>query len=496
MYRYDVFLSYSRFDNSFVRRLMSDLKKDDISFFDIAEQMDLGKSIQHSIIGAIEESEYFVFLTSFDFLRHYNNEHRDLNNNHISYVEKEVEYALNIANQSGLTIIPIVITDRNESNVVNVLFDCFPMLQTIQVLVGNYDVVSEKLIKLILSNKELKELLSEADQAFLYGAYEHAYNAYLRTANLVDGEPYIKYLNNAAHCCEKCGRLDEAKALYEKSGNNDALKRISENGIKDTEDDSESVKELLEVLFGEDSGTSAKDDSKIVLCGKIANYCNASIELFYELLKNSYSPQAINCLETSYQRLLNYCKVVGGMDIVISKVLKESEKTLKELKEKCIQSDVEQIDPIIKSYRMYLGLDFPESDDYDVFISCNSEDEKYARRVYDYLLESGKKVFFACEVLPEMGKTEYRDAIMDALDHSQHLILVSSNINYITSNWVKEEWSYFVSKLIEDDHKGNLILIEHDKANLNKNELPPNLRYKQRLKLSSFKNYLLRYLQQ
>lgn len=95
-----------------------------------------------------------------------------------------------------------------------------------------------------------------------------------------------------------------------------------------------------------------------------------------------------------------------------------------------------------------------------------------------------------------MGKTEYRDAIMDALDHSQHLILVSSNINYITSNWVKEEWSFFVSKLIEDDHKGNLILIEHDKANLNKNELPPNLRYKQRLKLSSFKNYLLRYLQQ
>lgn len=27
MYRYDVFLSYSRFDNSLVRRLMSDLKK-------------------------------------------------------------------------------------------------------------------------------------------------------------------------------------------------------------------------------------------------------------------------------------------------------------------------------------------------------------------------------------------------------------------------------------------------------------------------------------
>ena len=332
MYRYDVFLSYSSFDNSFVRKLMSDLRNDDISFFDIAEQIDLGKTIQHSIIGAIEESEYFVFLTSSDFLRHYNNEHRDLNSNHISHVENEVEYALNIATQSGLTIIPIVIAKRNESNVVNVLYDCFPMLKGLQIITGKYDSVSKKLIKMILSNKELKKLVSEADQAFLYGAYEHAYNAYLGAANLVDGESYIKYLNNAAHCCEKCGRLDEAKALYEKSGNHDALKRISEKGIYDTEDDSESVKELLEALFGEDSETNAKDDSKIVLCGKIANYCNASIELFYELLKNSYSPQAINCLETSYQRLLNYCKVVGGMDIVISRVLKESEKTLKAYK--------------------------------------------------------------------------------------------------------------------------------------------------------------------
>ena len=69
MYKYDVFLSYSSFDNSFVRKLMSDLRNDDISFFDIAEQIDLGKMIQHSIIGSIEESEYFVFLTSSDFLR-------------------------------------------------------------------------------------------------------------------------------------------------------------------------------------------------------------------------------------------------------------------------------------------------------------------------------------------------------------------------------------------------------------------------------------------
>jgi hypothetical protein len=482
MYRYDVFLSYSSFDNFFVRRLMSDLKKDDISFFDIAEQINLGNMIQHSIIGAIEESEYFVFLTSLDFLRHYNNERRDLNSLHISHVENEIEYALNIAKQSGLTIIPVVIMQKNEGSAVDLLYDHFPLLKEMQIIVGKYDSVSEKLI-------------AEADQAFLYGAYEHAYNLYLRISDLVDGASKIKYLNNAARCCEECGRINEAKSLYEKSGNHVALSRISgsENSFKE---DDESVKELMNALFGESPEVTTNVDSKLVLCGKIANYCNASIELFYELLKNSDSPQAINCLETSYLRLLNYCKAVGGLGAVISKLMKESEETIKELKNNCRQNCTEQDDPIIKSFRMYLGLDFPESDDYDVFISYKSEDEKYARRVYDFLLESGKKVFFACEVLPEMGKTEYRDAIMDALDHSQHLVLVASNINYITSNWVKEEWSFFVSKMIEDSHKGNLVLIETESADLRKNDLPPNIRYKQRLKMSDFRKQLLGYLQQ
>ena len=141
-------------------------------------------------------------------------------------------------------------------------------------------------------------------------------------------------------------------------------------------------------------------------------------------------------------------------------------------------------------------MDFPEADNYDVFISYKSQDEIYARRVYEFLQSEGKKVFFACEVLPEMGKTEYRDAIMDALDHSQHLVLVTSRLDYITSNWVKEEWSFYVSKLIEDNHKGNIAIIEHDNANIEKKLLPPNLRYKQRFKLSNYKKSLLKYLEQ
>lgn len=85
---------------------------------------------------------------------------------------------------------------------------------------------------------------------------------------------------------------------------------------------------------------------------------------------------------------------------------------------------------------------------------------------------------------------------MDALDHSQHLVLVTTRLDYITSNWVKEEWSFYVSKLIEENHKGNIAIIEHDNANIEKKQLPSNLRYKQRFKLSNYKKSLLKYLEQ
>lgn len=131
---------------------------------------------------------------------------------------------------------------------------------------------------------------------------------------------------------------------------------------------------------------------------KIANYCDASIDLFYELLKNNSTPESINCLETSYSRLLNYCKSTGGMDSLMSTLISKSNEVMQKLKSEVRSNEntedgKEHDRRIIKSYRNYLGLDFPESDNYDVFISYKSQDEIYARRVYEFLLSEGKKVF-------------------------------------------------------------------------------------------------------
>lgn len=481
-YKYDVFLSFSSYDNIYAVQVLEELKNSNIK---VCTQKDVhpGDELNLSIQRGIEKSEYFVFLCSSSFLRRYHKELTQPGLNPISHVDYEIKLAVKEASINGLTIIPVVITTWGETTVLSLAKDLFP--DCLKIISGEIENVKRSLAEFLNRKREIKNLFNSADQAWIYGAYEQAYNYYMALAKIVDSSSVDSCYNRAAQCCEKGGRIDEAEQLYNLTKNSEALKRLERTTSSNIKSDTDSKDWIADNTLLE----------------KIAKYCDASIDLFYELLKNNSIPESVNCLETSYARLLNYCKSIGGMDSLVSTFLSKSNDVIQRMKSE-IKSD-ENIEDgkkhnqrIIKSYRTYLGLDFPESDNYDVFISYKSEDEMYARRVYEFLLNEGKKVFFACEVLPEMGKTEYRDAIMDALDHSQHFVLVTSRLDYITSNWVKEEWSFYVSKLIEDNHKGNIAIIEYDNANIEKKQLPPNLRYKQRFKLSNYKKSLLKYLQQ
>ena len=480
-YKYDVFLSYSSYDNIYSKDIIEELSKNNITIFN-QKSIGAGEAIISSIENAIEESEHFIFICSSSFLRKYHKELMNPNESHTSHVSQEIKFALKEAASSGLNIIPVIITSWGDTTIVSLVNNIFPNNPAI--IYGDINKTKKELSTLLTTKKEIKNLFALADQSWIYGAYEQAYNYYLTLAHKLDKEPSISCYNRAAQCCEKTGRFQTAKKLYELANNFEAIQKIENSTNKQ-----------------KDNITPNENSENRVLLEKIANYCNASIDLFYELLKNNGLPESVNCLETSYSRLLNYCKTIGNADSLITDIISKSNIKIKELKAQVdttnfAKSNTKQHKNVIKSYRTYLGLDFPESDNYDVFISYKSEDEKYARRVYEFLLNEGKKAFFACEVLPEMGKTEYRDAIMDALDHSQHFVLVTSKLDYITSNWVKEEWSFFISKLIEDGHKGNFALIELDSTNIPKVQLPPNIRYKQRFKLSNYKESLIKYLQQ
>ncbi len=460
-YKYDAFLSYSKLDEWYIEQIKKELLKNDINFFDFNYNFKITGDIYEQITEAINESEYsLIFLSS-----------QMVNS---CFISEELSIIESV--KHGLKVIFIALSELITERECDLLLDSNLNINFYySVLKGSATDVAKIVSQRIKNNTKIIQLYKDAYQAWVYGAYEQAYNCYLALVDLVEDDAKLDCYDRAANCCEKTGKWEEAKKLYSLSKNELALKRL-ENNTKS--------KEVI----------SPKEVNQELLY-KIANYCDASIDLFYELLKDNQSPEGLNCLKTSYTRLLNYCKTIGGMDDVISSALSKMKESEKEFaKGKLIVEETKN--DIIKQYRTYLGLEFPESDNYDVFISYKSEDEMLARRVYDYLLSEGKRVFLACEVLPDMGKTEYRDAIMDALDHSQHFVLVTSKLDYITSNWVKEEWSFYVSKLIEDNHKGNLAIIIHDDFKVDKNQLPPNLRYKQRLLMSNFKESLLKYLQQ
>ena len=110
--------------------------------------------------------------------------------------------------------------------------------------------------------------------------------------------------------------------------------------------------------------------------------------------------------------------------------------------------------------------------------------------------EGGKAfITYITAGLPDMGKTEFREAIMDALDHSQHFVLVTSSIAYVKTGWVSKEWGFFMDKLA-DGHHGNFALVLRDDCRFAKEDLPPDIRYKQRFLMSNFTEALLAYLQQ
>lgn len=96
---------------------------------------------------------------------------------------------------------------------------------------------------------------------------------------------------------------------------------------------------------------------------------------------------------------------------------------------------------------------------YDVFISCKSEDYSLAEEVYSFLNAHHIHTFLASKELRKLGDSEYREAIEDALECAEHLIILASKPEYIKSKWVKYEWGLFLNAKIDGYKEGNIITI-------------------------------------
>lgn len=111
---------------------------------------------------------------------------------------------------------------------------------------------------------------------------------------------------------------------------------------------------------------------------------------------------------------------------------------------------------------------------FNVFLSRKSADAALAKELYLFLSDKGLTVFDAQESLPQMGISEYQEAIDEALDSCDHMIVVGSKLEHLNAPWVKAEWRSFINDKRADLKSGNLLTVVE--GEISPHNLPPSLR--------------------
>ncbi len=132
---------------------------------------------------------------------------------------------------------------------------------------------------------------------------------------------------------------------------------------------------------------------------------------------------------------------------------------------------------------------------YDVFISCKSEDYSKAKDVYYWLKDQGYSPFFADISLNGYyapGKSAVFGKEVDkAIEEVDNMIVLASKAEYITSEYVEDEWRLFVEEQRAGRKSGNIITILDG---VSVSDLPIKLRNVQSFSLNNYKNGLLGFL--
>ena len=125
--------------------------------------------------------------------------------------------------------------------------------------------------------------------------------------------------------------------------------------------------------------------------------------------------------------------------------------------------------------------------DYDIFISCKSEDYEIAEKVYSFLKDNGFSVFLSSKELRRMAQADYMDAISVALDTAYSMIVISTKKEYLTSKWVKFEWSTFLNEILSGRKTGQIMTML-DKIGVS--EMPIQLRKYESFTLENYEEIL------
>lgn len=236
-------------------------------------------------------------------------------------------------------------------------------------------------------------------------------------------------------------------------------------------------------------------DNEILL--SVAEFMQKGNDLFNLLRQKGEAGDFLKCLLTSYERLKNYCMVVGA-----NKVAAECVERIAEIRQElAFQAPSEAVDSKAENgIKSLLGITTAQSGSYDVFISFKSEDNDLAKLVYQFCKKNMIQAFWSKVSLPELSKSDYGNAIDEALDSAKHFVLVLSDLSYLESDWIKYEMSTFADEIREGRKEGaNFVILATDNVyqsliDSNKKLLPIKYRWCQILKLGEYEDTLLNYL--
>lgn len=136
---------------------------------------------------------------------------------------------------------------------------------------------------------------------------------------------------------------------------------------------------------------------------------------------------------------------------------------------------------IIDRLQKKIKRQLEDEEEYDVFISFKSTDEngnptkdrQIARRIYDELNNRGIKTFFSEVTLKSRLGEDFEPIIYKALYSCKFFILVATSVENMNSAWVKNEWSRFRDRVIDEalSNPGCAVF-----ENMGPNDLPPFLK--------------------
>lgn len=533
----DVFISYTRRDSAIYSQIQTALNQRGVTVFD-DRQLSAGTEWASVIADAIQNAKIVIPVITDNSLAS-------------TWVMEETRFALESAEKNGTLILPIFDSNVNLDKVQSIkhrleLLSC--VIIEDGAVTDASERLAEKIQKLLSAEANLKAYSKQVENYLCLKMYVQAKNwqqAHLKLCDEVyslsngsfldfeacllsriklvsilldmqqfdealewtidalnqldDGDTYDVLVDQFAICCAHLG-------MNVNSVRNLALKRLCEFTMFDPHyvgDDrmQEYMRSHFENLIDRfNNAVSAIDSDYTSSTNKdchqngeetqIAQYGELAIALFEDIIQDKSKSLSRHDLILGYERILNYCKHVGLKGDVADKCISR----IAELNsfEESVPSGESSL--ASEALKIYLGQALPRSGEYDVFISYKSEDEVLAKKVYDYLTQSGKEVFFAKETLPQLGDSEYRTAIFDAIERSKHMVVVSSQPDYLKTKWVKKEWDTFDNEVTDGRKDGTLILVLADDIVANKGNLPIELRAKEIVKMSEFRSRLLSYL--